>query len=157
LELVATGFAGPPVDHLTLALDGTGQIRWFSFQSFVRRVSFTGSTTDLPAGGTLLADEGVVSFDSVVTPALAHVVIRYHVLSTDNLNDFTEGLDSTRKGDSVVVRYFISGTLRGAAIDAHAAGSLTPATPSAIDGGIVFDGPQASDVALGILDGGAGQ
>jgi hypothetical protein len=150
VELVAPGFVGPPVDHLTLALDGTGRIQWFAFQSFVRQVSFTGSTQDLPSGGTMLADEGTVSFDSVVSPSLAHVVIRYRVLSNDNLNDFTEGLDSTRKGDSVVVRYFIAGTLRGAAIDAHAAGSLTPVSISAIDAGAVSDGASSGriDAAL---------
>ena len=157
VELVAPGFVGPPVDHLALSLDGTGQIRWFSFQSFARRVSFTGSTQDLPAGGTMLTDEGTVSFDNVVPPTRAHVVIRYHVLSNDNLNDFTEGLDSTRQGDSVVVRYFISGTLRGAAIDARAAGSLTPFPTSAIDGGVSADSASASDLSIGIVDAGAGQ
>ncbi len=145
VEIVAPGFAGPPVDHLTLALDGTGRIEWFSFQNFVRRVSFTGTTNDLPAGGTIPSGEGTVSYDSVVTPTLAHVVIRYHVVSSDNQNDFTEGFDSTRKGDSVVVRYFIFGTLRGAAIDAHAAGSLTPVASSGVDGGTPADGGAGAD------------
>jgi hypothetical protein len=161
VELAAPGFSGPPVDHLTLALDETGNVRWFSFQGFVRRVSFAGSTQELPAGGTMPTDEGTVSFDSASSPTLAHVVIRYHVLSNDNLNDFTEGFDSTRKGDSVVVRYFIKGTLRGAAIDARAAGSLTPVATFALDGGTdgrtVSDGASASDVAIGPLDAGVGQ
>jgi hypothetical protein len=152
VELVAPGFPGPPVDHLTLALDGTGKIQWFAFQNFVRRVSFATSSQNLPLGGSLLSEEGTVSFDSVVAPSQAHVVTRYQVLSDTTLNDFTEGFDSTRKGDSVMVRYFISGTLRGTPIEAHAAGLLTPASVTTIDGGTALDGARASagvDAAIG--------
>lgn len=128
VELVAPGFTGPPVDHLTVGVDGTGAVQWFSFQSFPRHVGLAATTDDLPAGGRLLSDEGQVSFDSVVAPTPTHAVVRYHVVSGEQKNDFTEGLDVTLSGQCLRARYFISGTLLGATIDAHAAGSLTPAS-----------------------------
>ena len=134
VELTAPGFFGPPVDHLTVSVDGSGQLRWFAFQSFVRQVSFTGSTQELEPGAVNIADEGVVTFDDVVPATPAHFVIRYQVHSDDKQNDYTEGLDGTRQGDALVVRYFIAGKLWGATIDGHAAGTLVPASPSAMDG-----------------------
>jgi hypothetical protein len=134
VELTMPGFYGPPVDHLTVALDGTGHLRWFAFQNFVRRVSFIGNTPELQPGAVTIADEGVVTFDSVVPATQDHFVIRYHAQSDSKQNDYTEGLDGTRQGDSLVVRYFISGKLWGANIDGHAAGTLVPSSPSATGG-----------------------
>jgi len=134
VELSAPGFFGPPVDHLTVSVDGNGQLRWFAFQNFVRQVSFTGNTQEMEPGAVSIADEGVVTFDDVVPATAAHFVIRYHAQSDSKLNDYTEGLDGTRQGDALVVRYFISGKLWGAAIDGHAAGTLVPASPSATGG-----------------------
>ncbi len=140
VELAAPGITGPPVDHLTVALDGTGALQWFSFQSFPRHVSFTDTTDGLPLGGRLLSAEGAVSFDKVVAHSPNHAVIRYHVVSNDEMNDFTEGLDVTRKGDCELIRYFISGTVLGATIDGHAAGALAPAVASAVGAGGGSDG-----------------
>jgi hypothetical protein len=134
VELVAPGFFGPPVDHLTVSLDGAGQIRWFSFQNFVRGVSFTGSAQELEPGKGTIADEGAVTFDSVAPASPAHFVIRYAVHSGPKMNDYTEGLDGTRQGNTLVLRYFISGKLWNATIDAHAAGTLVPTSPSATGG-----------------------
>jgi hypothetical protein len=130
VELIAPGFYGPPVDHLRVSLDGAGQIRWFEFQNFVRGVSFTDSDQDLQPGKGTIAGEGNVAFDNVVPATPTHFVIRYSVHSDEKLNDYTEGLDGTRQGDTLVVRYFISGKLWGATINAHAAGTLVPASPS---------------------------
>ena len=131
VELTAPGFYGPPVDHLTVALDASGQILWFSFQNFVRKISFTSSTQGMEPGAIPLAEEGTVTFDDVVPATASHFVIRYKVHSDAKLNEYTEGLDGTRQGDTLVVRYFISGKLWIAPIDGHAAGTLVPASPSA--------------------------
>jgi len=128
VELTMPGFYGPPVDHLTVALDGTGNLRWFAFQNFVRQVSFIGNTQEMQPGAVSITDEGVVAFDRVVPATPDHFVIRYHVQSDSKQNDYTEGLDGTRQGDSLVLRYFISGTLWGASIEGHAAGTLVPAS-----------------------------
>jgi hypothetical protein len=130
VELVAPGFYGPPVDHLTVSLDGRGGLRWFSFDRFARGVSFTGSADELEPGKGTIADEGDVTFDNVVPPTPSHFVIRYTVHSTEKLNDYTEGLDGTRQGNALIIRYFFSGKLWGAALNAHAAGTLVPASPS---------------------------
>ncbi len=143
VELVAPGFYGPPVDHLTVSLDDAGQIRWFSFQNFVRGVSFTGSAQELEPGKGTIADEGDVTFDNVEPASPAHFVIRYAVHSDQKMNDYTEGLDGTRQGNTLVLRYFISGKLWNATIDAHAAGALVPASPS-VPGGTAGTGGSAS-------------
>jgi len=129
VELTAPGFSGPPVDHLTVALDGSGQIRWFSFDRLMRQVSFSSTTDGMPAGGITLASEGSVTFDNVVPATATHFVTRYQVHSTDKQHDYTEGLDGTRQGDTLTLRYFISGKWWGATIDGHAAGTLVPASP----------------------------
>ncbi len=135
VEMTAPGFTGPPVDHLTVSLDGSGQLRWFMFKNFVRTVSFTGNTNELPPGNAgTVADQGTVTYDDVVPATPAHFVIRYHAYSTEKLNDFVEGLDGTRQDDSLIVRYFITGKLWGAAIEGHAAGTLVPASPSPTGG-----------------------
>jgi hypothetical protein len=138
VELTAPDFYGPPVDHLGVALDSSGQLRWFAFQNFTRKVSLTGGTQDLPSGGFPIANEGSVTFNDVVPATSDHFVIRYRVYSDAKLNDYTEGIDGTRQGDTLVVRYFISGKLWGAAINGHAAGTLVPASPA------VNAGPQGS-------------
>jgi hypothetical protein len=128
LELTAPNFYGPPIDHLTVSLDAAGQLRWFYFQNFVRKISLMASADELGPNAFTLADQGAVTFDDVVPATPSHFVQRYHVYSDAKLNDYTEGLDGTREGDALVVRYFISGKLWGAAIDAHAAGTLVPAS-----------------------------
>jgi hypothetical protein len=130
VELVAPGFFGPPVDHLTVSLDAAGKIRWFSFQNFVRGVSFTGSSQELEPGKGTIAEEGDVTFDNVEPPTATHFVTRYTVHSDQKLNDYSEGLDGTRQGETLVIRYFFSGKLWGATLNAHAAGTLVPASPS---------------------------
>ena len=130
VELVAPGFFGPPVDHLTVSLDAAGRIRWFSFQNFVRGVSFTGSSQELEPGKGTIAEEGDVAFDNVEPPTATHFVTRYTVHSEQKLNDYSEGLDGTRQGETLVIRYFFSGKLWGATLNAHAAGTLVPASPS---------------------------
>jgi len=130
VELVAPGFFGPPVDHLTVSLDAAGQLRWFSFQNFVRGVSFTGSSQELQPGKGTIAEEGDVTFDNVEPPTATHFVIRYTVHSDQKLNDYIEGLDGTRQGETLIIRYFFSGKLWGATLNAHAAGTLVPASPA---------------------------
>jgi hypothetical protein len=130
VELVAPGFFGPPVDHLTVSLDAAGQLRWFSFQNFVRGVSFTGSSQELQPGKGTIAEEGDVTFDNVEPPTATHFVIRYTVHSEQKLNDYIEGLDGTRQGETLIIRYFFSGKLWGATLNAHAAGTLVPASPA---------------------------
>jgi hypothetical protein len=130
VELAAPGFYGPPVDHLTVALDAAGGIRWFSFQNFVRGVSFTDSSRELDPAKGLISGEGDVTYDNVAPPSPDHFVIRYHAYSSEKQNDYTEGLDGTRQGDTLVIRYFFSGKLWGANLEAHAAGTLVPASPA---------------------------
>ena len=74
--------------------------------------------------------ERTISVDAVLPATPTHFVLRYHVESQTQLSDYIEGIDGTREGNELVVRYFISGTLWGASIDAHAAGALVPASPS---------------------------
>jgi hypothetical protein len=63
-------------------------------------------------------------------PTATHFVIRYTVHSEQKVNDYTEGLDCTRPGETLVIRYFFSGKLWGATLNAHAAGTLVPTSPS---------------------------
>jgi hypothetical protein len=130
IELTAPGFYGPPVDHLTVALDGSGQIQSFSFEKFVQKVTFGTGSQDLPVAGKVTVGESTITVDAAVPATPTHFVLRYHVESQTQLSDYIEGIDGTREGNELVVRYFISGTLWGAPIDAHAAGALVPASPS---------------------------
>jgi hypothetical protein len=133
VALSAPGFVGQPIDHLSLALDGNGQIRWFMFDHFVRRVSFPNNPDNLGPNALNLNNEGSVTFDDVIPATSSHFVIRYHVKSEYKQNDYTEGLEGTRQGDSLLVRYFISGKLWGSGdmIDGHSTGILMPASPGA--------------------------
>jgi len=128
VELSAPGFVGPPVDHLFVSLDGKGQIRGFAFQNFSRGTSYTGTKQAFALIATPIEEQGTVRFDPVVSNTAEHFVIRYQVKSTDSGNDFTEGLDGTRQGNTLVIRYFITGKLWGVTVDAHAAGTLVPAS-----------------------------
>lgn len=129
VELSAPDFVGPPIDHLTVSLDGNGQIRWLRFENFVRKVSFTDSKDELGPNSVTLNSQGVVTFDDVVPATATHFVLRYHVQSETGYNDFTEGVEGTREGDLLRIRYFLSGKFWGAAMDARAAGVLVPANP----------------------------
>jgi hypothetical protein len=139
--LVAPGFAGPPVDHLTVALDSDGQLQSFSFERFTRRETFGTGPEALPLSGVGSRGDDQIRVDEAVAPTDSHFVIRYHVEGTAGLNSYIEGIDGTRSGDTLTIRYFIKGTLFGATIDAHAAGTLVPAssaslTDDVLDGGI---------------------
>jgi hypothetical protein len=56
-------------------------------------------------------------------------MIESHVQSSED-DDYEEGIDGTLTGGSLVVRYFLQGTLEGLPIDLHAAGTLAPAEPA---------------------------
>ena len=136
VELEAPGFTGPPFDHMTVELDRAGQLRAFDFEKFRRRVTLGSGQEDIPPSGKATRRDGdlLVTVDDAVAATRDHFVIRYHAVGNVNLNgemlsDYVEGLDGTRSGDTLIVRYFIRGKLWGATIDAHAAGTLAPASP----------------------------
>lgn len=60
----------------------------------------------------------------LTAPNFSHFVVHYR--AGGPTDGFVEGLDGTRQGDKLVVRYFIKGKLWGSKIDAHAAGTLSP-------------------------------
>jgi hypothetical protein len=128
VEVVAPGFAGTPVDHLTVALDAQGRLTSFSFDDFVRSETFGSGPDDIPLSGVGFRGDVKITVDDVVAPTASHFVIRYHVEGSGGLNDYIEGIDGTRSGDTLTVRHFIKGNLFGAKIDAHAAGTLVPAS-----------------------------
>jgi hypothetical protein len=127
VELTAPGFYGPPVDHLTVATDPQGQIQSFSYQRFHMTHTFGGGPEDFPLSGTASVGTRTVAVDMNSAPSPDHFVLRYHVQGP--YDDYEEGLDGTRTGTGLAVRYFIQGSFDGAAIDAHAAGMLVPASP----------------------------
>ncbi|MEY4578048.1 MAG: hypothetical protein RL701_2751 [Pseudomonadota bacterium] len=129
VELTAPGFFGPPVDHLRVALDAQGQLKSFGFERFARsEVTFGAEPADVPLSGATLRNAFEIAVDDAVEPTTDHFVLRYHAKGgPEGISDYVEGLDGTRSGDTLLIRYFIKGKLRGAAIDAHAAGTLVPA------------------------------
>jgi hypothetical protein len=128
VEVVSPGFPGAPIDHMTVSLADTGQLRSFGFERFVRpNVTFGFGPDDLPVSGSVIRGDLTVTVDPAVAPNDGHFVLRYHVAQPSRLNDFVEGIEGTRVGDTREVRYFISGTLFGASIEAHASGTLLPA------------------------------
>jgi hypothetical protein len=127
VEVVSPGFTGEPIDHLTLSRSDDGQLRSFDFENFVRsNVTFGTGADDLPVSGTLSRGDLSVTVDPAIAPSREHFVLRYHVIEPSRLNDFTEGIEGTQAGDTLHIRYFIEGTLWGASIHAHAAGTLLP-------------------------------
>jgi hypothetical protein len=143
VEVSAPGFVGPPVDHLTVTTDGEGQIQSFAFVKFVVVPhTFGQAAGDFPLSGTVTGTDPVsgggrtVAVDLSAAPDPNHFALRYHVLGDPQethlagVEDYEEGIDGTRVGNALVVRYLIKGTHWGAAIDAHAAGTLVPASPS---------------------------
>jgi hypothetical protein len=128
VELTAPGFYGPPVDHLTIGADAEGQIRSMSYERFaIAARTYGGGPDDFPVSGTATVAGRTITVDLTAAPSPDHFVLRYHVQSDSDLDDYEEGIDGTRIGTGLVVRYFIQGTLEGVAIAAHAAGTLAPA------------------------------
>lgn len=128
VEVVSPGFVGEPVDHLSIALAADGSIQSLAFETFPRTsLSFGGGPDDLPLVGEITRGELTVTVDPAVEATAEHFVLRYHVVDPSRSNDFREGVEGARAGDTLHVRYFIVGTLWGASIDAHAAGPLYPA------------------------------
>ncbi|HKP55113.1 MAG TPA: hypothetical protein VJV78_00250 [Polyangiales bacterium] len=138
VELEAPGSYGPPFDHMTVELGPTGQPRSFDFEKFRGApVTFGSGQEDIPLSGTATRRDGDlrITVDDAVAATRDHFVIRYHAVGNVNLNgeqlsDYVEGLDGTRFGDTLVVRYFLRGRVWGATMDAHAAGTLAPASPN---------------------------
>jgi hypothetical protein len=129
VELTAPGFVGPPVDHLKVVLDAQGQLRSFAFDEFSSGVRTFGSgAEDYPCAGTLTRGDLTVTVDEAIAPTPSHFVLRYRVQRPSQMNDYVEGIDGTREGNTLVVRYFIKGKLYGSEIDARAAGVLGPAS-----------------------------
>jgi hypothetical protein len=129
-ELVAPGFYGPPADHMTVATDGTGQIQAMQFERFpVLPRTYGSGASDWPLSGTATVGERTITVDLSSLQAPDHFALQYHVKSTSLDDDYEEGIDGTRMGAGLVVRYFIQGSLEGASIEAHAAGTLAPAAP----------------------------
>lgn len=124
VELTAPDFYGPPVDHLKVSLDAQGVPLSFAFTRFARKQTFGTGSKDFPLTGESTRESGTITVDDAEAPTSEHFVLRYQVKG--QLNDYVEGIDGTREGDRLVVRYFIKGKLRGATIDAHAAGTLVP-------------------------------
>lgn len=127
VELVAPGFSGPPVDHMTVVLDGQGKLRSFDFDRFVRHPTFGEGSEDLPLSGNVTQGVWTSAVDTAVEPTDEHFVLRYHATSSETFSDFVEGLEGERSARGLRVRYFIKGKLYGSQIDAHAAGTLVPA------------------------------
>lgn len=134
VALSAPGFAGDPIDRLTVALDEKGAIHAMMFDLFS-----TGAADylDQPAD-FVLADftlnphrsdgpaDVAVTFDATAPPTASHFVSRFHVVAPSLLSDFVEGIDGTREGNGLVVRYFFRGTDGTVPLEAHAAGTLSP-------------------------------
>ena len=130
VELTAPGFYGPPVDHLTVATDAQGNLQSFSFERFTSWARTFGSDpNDFPLSGSRQVGPRTITVDPNTPATPDHFVLRYHVQGATVLDDYLEGIDGTRVGTTLVVRYFIQGKLDGAAVDAHAAGVLSPAAP----------------------------
>jgi hypothetical protein len=127
VELTAPGFVGPPVDHLTVTTDGQGQIQSLSYQKFPVSPHTFGGSGNFPLSGTGQESGRTVTVDMSAPPSPDHFMLRYHVVG--EFDDYEEGIDGTRAGNGLIVRYFIQGSLEGATIDAHAAGTLVPASP----------------------------
>jgi hypothetical protein len=128
VELSAPDFYGAPVDHLTVQLGAHGELRSFGFEKFTRAQTFGAEPGAFPLSGTREQGDLKVQVDSAVDATPEHFVIRYHVQQPSQGLDYVEGLDGTRAGSKLTVRYFIKGTLYGATIDAHAAGTLVPSS-----------------------------
>jgi hypothetical protein len=97
VELVAPGFNGPPVDHMTVSLDAQGQLRSFGFERFVRKqVTFGTRSDDLPLSGVATRGDLMITVDDAVAPTETHFVLRYHVTGNSGLTDFIEGLGGAR-------------------------------------------------------------
>lgn len=129
VELSAPGFYGPPVDHLTVATDGENQIQSLAFERFpIAPHTFGDGPGDFPLSGTASVGGDTIAVDMTDPPNPDHFVLRYHVQG--DIDDYEEGIDGTRVGSGLVVRYFIQGTLQGATIDGQAAGTLAPADSS---------------------------
>jgi len=133
VETAATpaSFYGVPVDHLTVGTDAQGQIASLAFQRMMvlPRTYGTG-TNQFPLSGTGMAWDRTITVDSVTPPDPNHFMIEAHIQSTEDADDYEEGIDGTRTGDTLVVRYFLEGTLAGVGFDVHAAGNLAPAEPT---------------------------
>jgi hypothetical protein len=121
---------GVPVDHLTIGTDAQGQIASLAFQrlNVIARTYGTG-TNEFPLSGTGTASGLTITVDSVSPPDPNHFTIESHVQGSGD-DDYEEGIDGTLTGSSLVVRYFLQGTLEGLPIDLHAAGTLAPAEPA---------------------------
>jgi hypothetical protein len=122
---------GIPVDHLTVGTDARGQIASLAFERLMilPRAYGTG-TNEFPLSGTGTAWDRTITVDGVSPPDPNHFMIESHIQSTEDLDDYEEGIDGTRVGNDLVVRYFLQGTLEGVAFDLHAAGTLAPAEPA---------------------------
>lgn len=117
---------GVPVDHLTVGTDAQGQIASLSFRRLMVLPRTYGIGTDqFPLSGTGTARDRTITVDALTPPDPNHFMIESHIRGTDD--DYEEGIDGTRSGNSLVVRYFLQGTLAGLPIDLHAAGTLAPA------------------------------
>jgi hypothetical protein len=125
VELSAPGIYGPPVDHLTVATDAEGQLQSFSFERFRMTHTFGGGAEDYPLSGIASVGSRTVAVDMSAPPSPDHFAVRYHVHGDGD--DYEEGIDGTRVGTGLVVRYFLQGSFQDVQIDAHAAGTLVPA------------------------------
>jgi hypothetical protein len=123
--------AGVPVDHLTIGTDAQGQIASLAFQQLMilPRTYGTG-TNDFPLSGTGMAWDRTITVDNVTPPDPNHFMIESHIQSSEDDDDYEEGIDGTLMGNGLVVRYFMQGKLEGLSIDLHAAGTLVPAEPA---------------------------
>lgn len=120
-----------------MELSADGQLSALSFEKFTRRdLTFGETYLDLPLSGTREVDDLNVTVDDSVTASESRFAFSYHAESRKTVdgdsdsepsNAYDEGLEGTRSGDSLDVRYFIKGRLWGSAIDAHTSGTLLPA------------------------------
>lgn len=136
--LSAPGFYGPPLDHLTLALDDSG-LRSLAFQKFSRTLSVTAGEVTTPA-----LDNGLhypVEVDSV---SATEFELRYTAGVPAEGAGYVESVQGELRDGELAVTYFVRGQLDTlTSIDGLATGLLhrvgSPRTPSATLSGIWYD------------------
>jgi len=127
--LTAPGFYGPPVDFMTVKTGGDGQLQSVSFvKAGFLDETFSSGTNVVPVSGMAILSGDTVDVVSSDPLTADHFGFQYHVHGTTN-DDYVEAISGTRTGNSLAVQYSVKGTYDVASIDAHAEGTLDPATP----------------------------
>jgi hypothetical protein len=119
VELEAPGWWAPPIDHLTLALDGSG-LRSFVFQQFSRSGMVTGAEITAPA----IENGGVFPVEANTSSATAFDLGYTARVESEGV-DYVESVKGELQGDLLAVEYSINGALSSvSSIEGRAFGLL---------------------------------